>query len=291
MTESKGPDNQDGTAVPGKKKRGSRIRRLRPYAFAVVAMAVVFGISAVIGAHVRAGKGDKVSAPANVAGPAVVPTGPSDTSSPSASPTATGPKLDLAVHPSVPVTVTVYEDLRSPQSKAFADEYQPVLDQLLTTGQMQIHYRLVTASDQKYGGKGSLEAGNAAACAQDQGRFTQFVDEVYKNQPDPSSDKLAKLSFLKQLALKAHKIKMSTFEPCLEQEDHLGWVKQSQSVFAASGYGDVPVVQINDTTLKDVATTLTPAKLHKLVLAEAKRVIAVQNTPSASASPSATTTG
>ena len=64
MTESKGPDNQDGTAVPGKKKRGSRIRRLRPYAFGVVAMAVVFGISAVIGAHVRAGKDDKVSAPA-----------------------------------------------------------------------------------------------------------------------------------------------------------------------------------------------------------------------------------
>ncbi|WNI18486.1 DsbA family protein [Actinacidiphila sp. ITFR-21] len=285
MTESKGPDNQDGTAVPGKKKRGGRLRRLRPYAFAVVSVAVVFGVSAVIGAHVRAGKDDKVSEPANAVGPAAVPTGPADTASPT--PSAAGPKLDMPVHPSVPVTVTIYEDLRSPVSKAFADTYGPVLTQLLTTGQMQIHYRLVTSSDRKYGGTGSLEAANAAACAQDQGRFTQFVDQVFKNQPDPQTDSLAKESVLKELALKAHKIQMGKFEPCLEQHDHLGWAKKSQTDYAASGLGALPVVQVNHTTIKDVESSLTPQKLHRLVLAEAKRVIALQDTPSATP----TTTG
>ncbi|WP_405589038.1 DsbA family protein [Streptomyces sp. NBC_01190] len=289
MTESKGPDKRDGTAVPGKKKRGSRIRRLRPYAFAVVAMAVVFGISAVIGAHVRAGKDDKISAPSNAVGPASVPTGPSDAASPSPTATPSGPKLDLPVHPSVPVTVTIYEDLRSPASKAFAEEYKPTLDQLLTTGQVQLHYRLVTASDAKYGGEGSLLAANAAACAQDQGRLSQFVDQVYKNQPDPTSDKLAQESFLKKLALKAHKIKMATFEPCVQQRDHLGWAKKSQTEFAASGLGEVPVVKINDTTVKDVPGTLTPDKLHSMVLKEAKRVVAIQSGPPVS--PSATTSG
>lgn len=287
MTESKGPDNQDSTAVPGKKKRGSRIRRLRPYAFGVVAMAVVFGISAVIGAHVRAGKDDKVSAPSNVAGPAVVPTVPSDSASPSPSPSASGPKLDLPVHPSVPVTVTIFEDLRSPESKAFHDEYQPVLDQLLTTGQVQLHYRLVTATDKKYGGTGSMEAANAAACAQDQGRFPQFVGQVFDNQPAVTSDALAGESLMRKLALKAGKIKMGTFRPCLEQRDHEGWVKKSQADFAASGLGAVPVVQINDTTVKDVAGSLTPKKLHTMALDEAKRVIAIQDTPSATP----TTTG
>jgi hypothetical protein len=289
MTESKGPDNQDGTAVPGKKKRGGRLRRLRPYAFGVVAMAVVFGISAVIGAHVRAGKDDKIASPANAVGPAVVPTGPQDTAT--ATPTSTGgTKLDMPVHPSVPVTVTIYEDLRSPVSKAFADEYAPVLAQLLTTGQMQIHYRLVTASDQKYGGTGSLVAANAAACAQDQGRFSQFVDQIFKHQPDPTVDTLSKESFLKSMGLKAHKIKMGTFEPCVEQQDHLGWAKKSQADYAASGLGDLPVVQVDDTTVKDVQRTLTPKKLHALVLAEAKRVIAIQDTPAPTASPTASAT-
>jgi protein-disulfide isomerase len=278
MTESEGPDNQDGTAVPGKKKRGSRIRRLRPYAFGVVAMAVVFGISAGIGAHVRAG--NKVSAPSNVAGPILVPSGLAASAAPTPTP-AGGPSLNLPVHPSVPVTVTIYEDLRSPVSKAFADEYAPVLAQLLTTGQMQIHYRLVTASDKQYGGKGSLEAASAAACAQDQGRFTQFVDQVFKGQPNPQDDSLAKESVLKRMALKAHKIQMSKFEPCLEQHDHLGWAAKSQTEFAASGYGEVPVVQVNNTTLKNVQSKLTPQKLHSLVLAEAKRVIAVEATPAA----------
>ncbi|WP_329137543.1 DsbA family protein [Streptomyces sp. NBC_01476] len=288
MTESKGPDKQDSTAVPGKKKRGSRIRRLRPYAFAVVTMAVVFGISAVIGAHVRAGKQEKVSGPANAVGPAVVPTGPADSASPTATPA--GPKLDVPVHPSVPVTVTIYEDLRSPESKAFADTYRPVLDQLLSTGQMQLHYRLVTASDKKYGGTGSLDAANAAACAQDQGRFPEFVDALFAYQPDPQSGTLSQESFLKRTAERAGKITMGKFEPCVEEADHLGWVKKSQSQYAASGLGAVPVVQIDDTTIKNVAHDLTPGKLHSKVLAEAKRVIALEKAAadaSASATPSA----
>ncbi|MYS22873.1 thioredoxin domain-containing protein [Streptomyces sp. SID4948] len=201
----------------------------------------------------------------------------------------------MPVRPSIPVTVTIYEDLRSPVSKAFAEEYQPVLTQLLTTGQMQIHYRLVSGTDKKYGGDGSLLADNAAACAQDQGRFSQFVDQVFKNQPDPQDDSLAKESVLKHLALKAHKIQMSKFEPCVEQRDHLGWAAKSQAEYAASGIGALPVVQINDTTFKNVASKLTPKKLHSLVLGEAKRVIKIQDTasPTPSLTPTATpsTTG
>jgi len=290
MTESTGPDNQDKAAVPGKKKGKRRFRRLRPYAFGAVTMAVVFGISALVGAHVRANKTEKIKAPSGAVGPAVVPTGPSATASASPSATATGPNFNVPVKPAVPVTITVYEDLRSPASKAFSDEYEATLDQLLTTGQAQVHYRLVTPSDTTYGGTGSLDAASAAACAQDQGRFTQFVNELYKKQPDPQSGKLSQESFLKEIAKKTGKIAMGTFEPCYEQEDHLGWVKKSQADYVASGLGGVPVVQINDTTLKDVLTTLTPNKLHSLVLAEAKRVVALQSptpTPSGSATPSA----
>jgi protein-disulfide isomerase len=282
MTESKGPDNQGGMAAPGsKKKRKGPLARLRPYAVGTMTIVVVFGGSALVGAHVRSTKDKTVKVPTGVVGAAAVPTGPTDAASPS--PTASaGPKFQVPVHPSVPVTVTVYEDLRSPASKAFADEYQATFDQLLVTGQVQLHYQLVTGSDKSYGGNGARYASNAAACAQDQSRFTQFVQEIWDHQPDPKTDSLASESLMKKFAIKAGKIKMANFEPCLEQGDHNGWVLKSQSDFASSGLGAVPAVQIDGVAVKDVHSSLTPKKLRSLVQKEVKRVIAVQATPSAS---------
>jgi protein-disulfide isomerase len=275
MTESKGPDTPGGSAAQKKKGR-SLLDRLRPYAIGVMAMVVVFGVSAVVGAHVRSNKGNKVSEPSG----AVAAAQPAPTDGASPGPTASGPKLAIPVKPSAPVTVTVYEDLRSPDSKAFHEEYEAMFQQLLATGQVQFQYRLVTASDKQYGGSGALVAANAAACAQDQSRFTDFVDEVWKNQPtDPKDDALAGDKLMRQLAAKAGKIKTTSFDPCIEQLDHEGWVDKSQQAFVAAGYGTVPVVEINGTVVKDVHTSLTPAKLRSQILKEAKRVVALKAAP------------
>lgn len=279
MTESKGPDTPGGSAAP-KKKRRTLLDRLRPYAIGVTAMVVVFGVSAVIGAHVRGNKDTKVSEPSGAVAAARPPTAaPTDGASPS--PTAgSGPKLGIPVHPTVPVTVTVYEDLRSPDSKAFHEEYEAMFQQLLTTGQVQFQYRLVTASDKQYGGTGALVAANAAACAQDQGRFSAFVGEVWKHQPtDPKDDALSSEKLMKKLAAKAGRIKTASFDPCVEQRDHEGWVDSSQQDFAAAGHGAVPVVEINGAVVKGVHSSLTPAALRARILKEAKRVIALQAVP------------
>lgn len=273
MAESKGPGTKGGSAAPTKRRKGP-VARLRPYAVGIVAMVVVFGVSALIGAHVRAGKDDKVTAPTGAVGPATRPV-----ATPTSTATPGGPKLGIPVRPSVPVTVTVYEDLRSPDSKAFQDQYGATFQQLLASGQVQIQYRLVTASDKQYGGKGSAVAANAAACAQDQNRFTAFVDELWKAQPaDPKDDALASEKLMEKLAHQAHKIKAGTFEPCVEQRDHEGWVIRSQKDFAASGLGAAPVVLINGEPVKD-AKTLTPAGLRKQIGAEVDRVVALDAAP------------
>ncbi|SHM77565.1 DsbA family protein [Actinacidiphila paucisporea] len=279
MTESKGPDTPGGSAAP-KKKRRSVVDRLRPYAIGVTAMVVVFGASAVIGAHVRGNKDVKVSEPSGAVAAARPPAAPpTDGASPSPAPAA-GPKLAIPVRPTVPVTVTVYEDLRSPDSKAFHEEYEATFQQLLTTGQVTIDYRLVTVSDKQYGGSGALVAANAAACAQDQGRFSAFVGQVWKHQPsDPKVDGFASEKMMRKLADKAGKIQTASFDPCIEQRDHEGWVDKSQADFAASGFGTVPVVEVNGVAVKTVHTSLTPAKLRAQILKEAKRVIALQAVP------------
>ena len=279
MTESKGPGTPGGQQAPTKKRK-SPLQRLRPYAFGIVAMAVVFGISALIGAHVRDNKDSKVSGPAGAVAAATRPTAPPEGgASPTATPEPTGPKLDIPVEPSVPVTLTVFEDLRSPDSKAFQEEYEATFKQLLATGQVRIQYRLVTSTDAQYGGKGSRVAANAAACAQDQGRFTEFVDEIWKNQPaDPKVDGLKRARLMEKLGRDAGGIKASSFQPCVEQLDHEGWVLASQDEFKAAGLGSAPVVQIDGSTVKDMAS-LTPAKLRSMVQDEVKRVVAIKVAP------------
>ncbi|MDJ0344678.1 thioredoxin domain-containing protein [Streptomyces sp. H10-C2] len=253
MTESKGLKDQNGPKDPGAAPRNGLLQRWRPYAAGVVVIAVVFGASAAIGAHVRGAKADRVKAPANATGP------------------EGRPKLAVPVKPTIPVTLTVYEDLRSPQSKAFAEQYADAFAQLLVTGQVQIEYRLVTQTDAQLGGTGSKAAANAAACAQDQGRYTEFVKQIWQQQPDPQNDALSSQKLLKELSKKAGKIDEGKFVPCMQGGDHDGWVAKSQADFLSAQLGTVPVVQINGEAVPDVQNTLTPFKLRSLVEKAAKK--------------------
>ncbi|MEU4850037.1 DsbA family protein [Streptomyces gilvosporeus] len=221
-----------------------------------VGLAAVLGGAAAVGQVVRGGRASTVEAPNNAVG------------------VGSGTKLDLPVRPTVPVTLTVFEDPRSPQSKTFAQGYAATFSRLLASGQVQINYRLVTQSDEKYGGSGAKEAAAAAACAQDQGRLTAFMDQVWQHQPAPGDDALKDRALLIKLAKKAKKIDHDGFKLCVDRDERTGWVAASQSEYAKAHLGDVPLIQLNGRTLPAPATQLTPAKLTTLVKKEAQRVIA-----------------
>ncbi|MEU6347645.1 thioredoxin domain-containing protein [Streptomyces sp. NPDC046977] len=250
----------------------TKSKRLRSYAGTVVVLAVVFGGSAVIGAHVRSEKEHTAKAPTGAAGQ---------------------DSLAVPVRPDVlPVTLTVYEDLRAPESKAFAAEYADTFTQLLAAGQVQIDYRLVTPSDAANGGEGALAAANAAACAQDQGHFTQFVDALWAVQPvDVADDGLNSEKLLKSVSRQAHGIDEAKFVPCVEERDHDGWVKKSQRQFTEAGFTAAPVVQVNGETVTAPtggADGLTPARLRALVQKAVDLAVRQAVSPSPSSSASAT---
>ncbi len=279
MAESKGSQEAKQAEPGASGAEGSRSRerrRWRPYVGAFVAVAAVFAGSALIGAQVRAGKASTVEVPTGVA-----------TSGPDT--------LSIPVHPTVPVTLTVFEDLRSRESRDFAREYASTFDSMLASGQVQIAYRLVTQSDARLGGTGSAQAANAAACAQDQGRdqFRGYVEELWRVQPDPSSDSFASASYLEKLAHKVKGLRAADFEPCVQDRAHQGWVAKSQHDFAASGLGDVPVVEINGQVVPGAKDKLTPAKLRALVAQAVKQAeggagsAAQGASPAPSVSPSA----
>jgi protein-disulfide isomerase len=268
MAESKGPRDAHGQTDPkasgavGPRRAG--LARWRPYTAAIVAVGVIFAAAAMIGIQVRSGQGGDVRVPTGV---------------PSDDPHAIG------INPAVPVTLTVYEDLRNPQSRIFYQQYNATIDNILNSGLARVEYRFVTSVDKQYGGDGSAMAAGAAACAQDQGKeqFVGFMKELWSHQPERRHDRFAGETYLEKLAKKVKHLDASEFAPCVHNKDHIGWVEASQKDYLHRGLGKVPVVQINGQTVYPLADKVSPAQLEQLVRQAAAKA---QNSPAFFPAPS-----
>ncbi|WP_164992415.1 thioredoxin domain-containing protein [Streptomyces sp. L2] len=210
----------------------------------------VLGLAAVIGVvAANAGK-DKGSS----AGPVVAPSG------------AQG-KDSLAIpvgKDSAKSTLTVWEDFRCPACKAFEAAYRPTLHELADSGKLRIEYHLVRLIDGNTNGKGSLHAANAAACAQDAGKFRDYHDVLYENQPEESDDAFADDAKLIQLAGKVPGLDTPAFRACVKDGKHNAWVNKSHQAFEAGKFGGTPTVLLGDKNIYQ-DQTMTPAKLKQMV--------------------------
>ncbi|MCF3133407.1 DsbA family protein [Streptomyces olivochromogenes] len=228
-----------------KQKAAERRRRTLIVGASVIC---VLGLAAVIGViAANAGKEKKSGS-----GPAVAPSG------------ARG-KDSLAIPvgaDSAKSTLTVWEDFRCPACQAFETAYRPTLHELADAGKLRVEYHLVRLIDGNLGGTGSLRAANAAACAQDAGKFRDFHDVLYANQPKETDDAFADNAKLIELAGKVPGLDTPAFRSCVNDGKHDSWVDKSQAAFQTGGFSSTPTVLLNG---KDVYRELTPAKLKQLV--------------------------
>lgn len=166
-------------------------------------------------------------------------------------------------------TLTVWEDFRCPACKAFETTYRPTLHELADSGQLRIEYHLVRLIDGNLGGTGSLRSGNAAACAQDAGKFRDLHDVLYENQPEETNDAFSDNAKLIQLAGKVRGLDTAAFRACVDQGTHDGWVDKSNAAFKSSGLTGTPTVLLNGKNIYQ-DQSMTPAKLKQLVQQAAK---------------------
>ncbi|MGW1254273.1 DsbA family protein [Streptomyces sp. NPDC002513] len=236
-----------------KQKTADRRRRALIVGASVVC---VLGLATVVGLlAANAGKSGKSGA----AGPAVVPSG------------ATG-KDSLAIpvgRDSAKSTLTVWEDFRCPACQAFETAYRPTLRQLADSGKLRAEYHLVTLIDGNTGGSGSRTAANAAACAQDAGRFRDYHDVLYENQPRETEDAFSDKAKLIELAGKVPGLDTPAFRTCVKDGTHDGWVAKSNDAFRSGGFNGTPTVLLDG---KNIYTdpAMTPAKLKQMVEAANK---------------------
>ncbi|MFE7891411.1 DsbA family protein [Streptomyces sp. NPDC057412] len=235
-----------------KQKAADRRRRTLIVGASVVC---VLGLAAVIG--VVAANAGKDSG--SDAGPVVGPSG------------AQG-KDGLAIpvgKASAPSTLTVWEDFRCPACKSFEDAYRSTIHGLTDSGELKVEYHLAAIIDGNMGGTGSRNAANAAACAQDAGKFVEYHDVLYRNQPPEADDAFGKNSKLLELAAKVDGLDTPAFRTCVEDGTHNSWVTKSNDAFKAGGFSGTPTVLLNGKNIYQ-DQTMTPAKLKQMVEENAK---------------------
>nr|WP_202437710.1 thioredoxin domain-containing protein [Streptomyces sp. SID5910] len=233
-----------------REKQRSRDKRRR--ALIVGASVVcVLGLAAVIGVvAANAGKDDGGES----AGPVVAPSG------------ALG-KDSLAIpvgKESAKSTLTIYEDFRCPACKAFELAYRDTIHELTAAGQLKVEYHLATIIDGNMGGSGSRKAANAAACAQDAGKFPAYHDVLYDNQPEETDDAFAGNGKLIGLAGKVDGLDTPAFQKCVQDGTHDSWVEKSNKAFLAGGFSGTPTVLLDGRNIYK-EDSMTPAKLKQLV--------------------------
>lgn len=231
-----------------KQKSSDRRRRALIVGASVVC---VLGLAAVIGVvAANAGKDDG-----------------SESTGPVAAPSGAQGKDGLAIpvgKESAKSTLTVWEDFRCPACKGFETTYRPTVTELVDAGQLKVEYHLVTLIDGNLGGTGSRVAANAAACAQDAGKFHAYHDVLYDNQPAETDDAYARTGKLIELANKVDGLDTAAFRTCVEDGTHNSWVAKSNDAFKSGGFSGTPTVLLNGKNIY-ADQSMTPAKLKQMV--------------------------
>lgn len=187
---------------------------------------------------------------------------------------------------SAPVKLTVYEDFRCSACGKFESDYQSAYKALVKADKVELLIHPVDLIDNNAGGSGSLAAGNAAACAQNAGKFEDYHDVLYANQPAESDDSFSSASTLIGYAKKVSGLDSPTFESCVESGKYDNWIRQN--------YRDLEHIDGNSTATPTLLAngtklTLTSASAFTTQLTQmAAKVEAATTSASASATATAT---
>jgi len=187
-----------------------------------------------------------------------------------------------------PVKLTVYEDFRCSACGQFESGYQAAYKALVKAGKVELLIHPVDLIDNSEGGSGSLAAGNAAACAQNAGKFEDYHDVLYANQPSESDDAFASDATLISYAKKVSGLDTPTFESCVKSGKYDAWIKWN--------YRDLEQIDGNSTATPTLLAngtklTLSTPDAFTAQLTQTAAKVAAASSAKASSSSSASASG
>jgi protein-disulfide isomerase len=126
-------------------------------------------------------------------------------------------------------TIDLYEDFQCPHCRDFtADDEPQIVANYVKNGQVKIVFHDLLVIDALDGGTESLDAANAAWCAQDQGMFWPYHDWLYANQYSEVSGAFTR-DRLKTIGQSAKIPNLTTFNSCVDNGTHNSDVQAEQT--------------------------------------------------------------
>jgi protein-disulfide isomerase len=154
-----------------------------------------------------------------------------------------------------PITVDIYEDFMCPICNRFEQQSGATLKSYLTSNKITLRYHPVSILDGASNGtKYSTRAAGAAAAAAEEGKFTEFHDVLYANQPEENSDGLSNAKII-ELA-KSVGLTSDNFANAVNSGTYEAWATKVTETFASRGYTGTPTIVINGKQLVGPGDTL-----------------------------------
>jgi protein-disulfide isomerase len=142
-----------------------------------------------------------------------------------------------------PVVVDLYEDFMCPICHEFENQTGATIKQLVSAKKITVRYHPVSILDRASNGtQYSTRAGGAAAAAAVGGKFIEYHDVLYANQPEENSDGLtnAKLIDLgKSVGLTS-----TAFADAINNKTYDAWAGKCTDTFSARGYTGTPTIVV-----------------------------------------------
>jgi protein-disulfide isomerase len=159
---------------------------------------------------------------------------------PAAVPTGASPEGDGVVVGEGPVRVDAYVDFLCPFCRQFEERSGPILDELLDAGAINLVYHPLGFLDRLSTTRYSSRASAASGCASDFGRFREYKDVLFANQPPEGGPGLSQEELI-ALGLRAG-LSDPGFGACAASGKYLPWSQYVTLRAAERGVSGTPSV-------------------------------------------------
>jgi len=160
--------------------------------------------------------------------------------------------------------VELFFDYQCPVCKQFETGYGEAITSLAASGDIQLNYRTMTFLDNNLNNDASVRAGVAATCADTVGKYSEFHNEIYANQPETEgagySDTVLRDTIPAAVGITG--ADLTTFQSCFDKQATKAFVTNSndlgtQDMLSVNKQVSTPTVHVNgkDLAVNDIAQT------------------------------------
>jgi protein-disulfide isomerase len=138
------------------------------------------------------------------------------------------------------VKVHLYEDPRCPYCEEFETTGGgPQLREAMLDRSARAEYTLASFLDDRVGGTGSKKAVNALRAALEEGKFVEYHEVLYANQPEESVDGYTD-AYLLELAGQVEGLRGPEFDAAVRSMKYRSFVTSSQKAYEKAGGAQEP---------------------------------------------------